>query len=69
MIPNEAINEFKEIFKRHYNIELSDQEANEKAVKVLGLFKVIYKPIPKQNIDNKDVTEPLCDAQTKPGTR
>ncbi len=45
MLSEKAINEFKKIYKDEYKKELSEKEALEKALKVIGLFKAIYKPI------------------------
>lgn len=43
-----AIKEFKEIYEAEFGVMLSDTEATEKALRLLVLFKNIYKPI-KQN--------------------
>ncbi len=43
-----AIEEFKQIMKEEQGVELSDERAREAAEKLLSLFKVIYRPIPKK---------------------
>jgi len=49
MIPSkEAIEEFKKIYKKEFGEELSDQDATERATKLLNLMEVIYKPIPQK---------------------
>ena len=48
MLPPKAIEEFKEIYKQEFGEDLSDKEALEKATRVINLFQVIYKPIPKK---------------------
>jgi len=52
MIPSkEAIEEFKEIYKKEFGEELSDQDATERATKLLNLMEAIYKPIPQKKHD------------------
>ncbi len=46
-LSQKAIVEFQTIYKQEYGIELSEAEALEKAIKLLRLFKVVYKPIKK----------------------
>jgi hypothetical protein len=43
ILPREAIEEFKQIYKKEFGEELSDQDATERATKLLDLYKVIYK--------------------------
>lgn len=46
-IPNKDLEEFKKIIREDYGANLSDKEAHRLANKVLNLFKIIYRPIPK----------------------
>jgi len=46
-LSKEAIEEFKEIYKKDTGKELSDQKDYEMARNLLRLFKAIYRPIPK----------------------
>jgi len=48
-LPKEAIEEFKEIYKKESGKEISDQEALEMATNLLTLFSAIYRPIPKEH--------------------
>ena len=41
-LPTEAIEEFKEIYKKEYGKELSDAEASESANNLVGFFKLIW---------------------------
>ncbi|MDD5688666.1 MAG: hypothetical protein PHQ76_00090 [Caldisericia bacterium] len=41
-LPKEAIDEFKEIYKKNYEKELTDAEASEAANNLVGLFKLLY---------------------------
>lgn len=43
----EAIEEFKEIYKKVSGEKITDQEAYDKASRLLRLFEAIYKPVPK----------------------
>jgi len=43
----EAIREFKSIWKEEFGEEISDNEAYESAVDLLGLFEIICRPIGK----------------------
>ncbi|OQA93931.1 MAG: hypothetical protein BWY24_00165 [Microgenomates group bacterium ADurb.Bin219] len=44
-----SIAEFKKIYQKEYGIELSDSEANRLGLELLEFFKLIYRPIPKEN--------------------
>ena len=59
-LSKEAVREFKEIYKKEFGEEISDQEALEKATNLLMLFNVIYRPIPKK--DEKDFKR-ICREQ------
>lgn len=48
MLPDKAIEEFKEIYKKEFKEELSEKEAREKADNLIGLFRVVYRS-PKKN--------------------
>lgn len=42
MIPKEALKEFKELYKKRFQVELSDDEVYRKASKILDLYETIY---------------------------
>lgn len=42
MLPKEAIEEFKEIYKKLYGEELSDEEASKRANNLVNLYKAVY---------------------------
>ncbi|KPJ57214.1 hypothetical protein AMJ49_01210 [Parcubacteria bacterium DG_74_2] len=46
-LSKESIEEYKEIYKKVFGEEISDQEAYEQGSRLLRLFKAIYRPIPK----------------------
>lgn len=48
-LSNEAIEELKEIYRKKFNEELSDADAQEMGESLISLFRVIYRPIPERN--------------------
>lgn len=46
-LSKQAIEEYKEIHKKVFGEEISDQEAYEMISNLLRLFKVVYRPVPK----------------------
>jgi hypothetical protein len=42
MLPKEAIEEFKKIYKKEFRKDLTDKEASQKAKKLLSLYKAVY---------------------------
>ena len=62
MITEEALAEFKRIWLAEYGEELTDEEAIPKAIALLTLFDVIYRPIPeawKEKYDDETYGTPL----------
>lgn len=47
MLSKKALDDFKSIYKQEFGEDISDQEAKEKGEKLLKLFGIIYKTIPK----------------------
>lgn len=45
MISQEALKEFKKIWRKEFKEDISDVKALEKATNLLNLMKTIYKPI------------------------
>jgi hypothetical protein len=46
-VSKKYIDEFKKIYLEKEGVILSDQEAKEKFLQLIHLFKLIYRPIPK----------------------
>lgn len=44
-IPQEHLNKFKKLYKKKFDIELSDSEALSKATDLIRLIEIIYKPM------------------------
>lgn len=51
MISDKALKEFKAIYKKNFDIELSDQDALDSATKLLRLVEIIYKPMTKEEYE------------------
>lgn len=51
IISEEALREFKIIYKKEFDIDLSDQDVLEKATKLLNLMKAVYGPTSKGNYE------------------
>ena len=49
MLSKEAIEEFKQIYKKVEGKDLSDAEALGMATSLINLMKAVYKPIPKEH--------------------
>ncbi len=57
MISKEALEEFKAIYKKEYNEDISDEKALELAINLLNIMDVVYKPIKKEwvkELEEKD---------------
>lgn len=44
MLPQKAVQEFKELYKKRFGVELSDHEASDRANRLFKLYKVVYIP-------------------------
>lgn len=42
MLPKEAINEFRKLYKERFKKDLSDEEATIKAINFFELYKAVY---------------------------
>ncbi len=54
MISQEALKEFKKIWKEEYGNDISDDFALEKAINLLSLMDAIYHPIKKDWLNKYD---------------
>jgi hypothetical protein len=48
-LSNKAINDFKRIYFEEFGIKLTDDETNQKGLRLLNFIKLIYRPIPTIN--------------------
>ncbi|MDA2925804.1 hypothetical protein MYX78_00995 [Acidobacteria bacterium AH-259-G07] len=55
MLPEETIIEFKRLYKKHYGVELSDQEAAFRATNLINLYQAVYdgEPLPPGDAEEK----------------
>jgi len=53
MISEEALKQFKTLWKEDYGEELSDELALEKALLFLGLINLVYRPVKKEWLPEK----------------
>jgi len=51
MISEKALKEFKKIYKKKFDIDLSDQDALDSATKLLNLVEIVYKPMTKEEYE------------------
>jgi len=42
MVPKKLLKQFKEIYQKEFQVELSDDEALKKAVQLLELYRAVY---------------------------
>jgi hypothetical protein len=54
MLPENAITEYKKIYKKLYGIELTDKEARFRAEHLVGLYRTVYG---NQTINLKNQTQ------------
>lgn len=57
MLSKKALEEFKTIWRKQFNEDITDEKATEEAINLLTLFDVIYRPIKKEwaeELDKKD---------------
>ncbi|MCK5475456.1 MAG: hypothetical protein KAI71_02650 [Candidatus Pacebacteria bacterium] len=47
MISEEQLKKYKDIYRKKFGKEISDQEALEQGTKLISLMEIIYKPITK----------------------
>ncbi len=66
MLPPEAIQEFKEIYKDDTGEELSDQEALELANRMFNFLKLTYQPITEAAIKELVTTANDCYDKENP---
>jgi hypothetical protein len=45
MLSEEALQEFKRIYKEEYNTDISEKDAAELAIGLLGYFNKVFRPI------------------------
>lgn len=57
MLSKEAIEEFKEIWRKQFGEEISDEKAVEEGINLLTLMNAVYRPIKKEWVDEQNVQQ------------
>jgi hypothetical protein len=53
MLSQESVLEFQRIYKKNFGVEISFDEAREQGMRLLKLFKIVYKPLKINNNQNE----------------
>lgn len=56
MISKEILEKFKTLYKKKYNIDLTDEQTTQLANDLVNLMKILLKPEPK-TVNNEDQQE------------
>lgn len=51
MLSEQAIEKYRAIYQKEFDIEISHDEAAEQAQRLLNLARVVYQPMPKEWLD------------------
>lgn len=54
MISKEALEEFKAIYKKEYNKDISDEKALDLALNLLNVMNIVYRPIKKEWLEKEN---------------
>ncbi len=65
MISQEALKEYKEIYKKEFGKDISDAEALEQATRLLRLIEIIYKPMTKKEFEMVEKRRKSTDTRIK----
>lgn len=49
MVNKELLDKFKSLYKRKFDINLSDEEATKMATDLVNLIRILIKPLPRQD--------------------
>lgn len=52
ILPKEAVEEFKRIYKKKFNVDLSDEEAVRRANNLLNLYRAVYGSTKAKAMEN-----------------
>jgi hypothetical protein len=51
-VSREAIDDFKQIYKDEFGVELTDDEVKELATQLLRFFGILHQPLPGEDAGN-----------------
>lgn len=49
-LKDEDIASFKKMYKKAFGVDLDDNEAQDKAINLIRMFELVYKPITKEEM-------------------
>jgi len=58
MLPKEAIDEYKVLYKKRFGVDLSDAEASFRANNLVNLYRAVLGPVPKGLVPDKEKRTP-----------
>ena len=58
MISKDALEKFKALYKSHFNIDLTDQEALDKGTRLMSLIKTVSQAIAEEEYDTVQKRRP-----------
>lgn len=64
MLPQKAVEELKNIYRKKYGKELNDSEAFEMGNRLLNLFRTVLKPLPENESAEFNKTK-ICQQKKK----
>jgi hypothetical protein len=48
MLSKQSIAKYREIYRKQYGVNISDEEAAEQAIRLLNLARIVFQPMPKR---------------------
>jgi len=52
-LDEKSIQEFKELYEKEFKEEIDNEKARELAIRVLNLFRVVYRPLIKDKHESR----------------
>jgi hypothetical protein len=63
MLPKEAIEEYKVMYKKRFGVDLSDAEASFRANNLVNLYRAVLGPEPKGRVSDQEKRTPDSSSQ------
>jgi hypothetical protein len=60
-ISDKDVQEFKDLYKKHFDIDLSDIDARQKCSLLVRQMQIIYRPITKEQVEALEAKDKLND--------
>jgi len=52
MISPKGLKKFKQLYRKHFGMEIDDQTALDKGIRLVNLIKAVYKPMTEAEYEN-----------------